>query len=837
MGRPSLEAARAAKAGLAACFMLTAPAAGAVNLEQAVSVYESLASPAAMPSIQGGTDQTYVVFIVTESNSDVSAVSGGGLAWTERKEQCAGTNQTGIRVWTAQGSPGSPFQVQITYGGGGLDLTAALARYSGVLSLEDPTGQNVAGENDTVCSTSTQNSTAQLTLTSTQNTSVHAIGISSKNRTVSSVSSGYSLVDSEATGAAYCYVYHKEISTAATDAFSATLSGNARWATAGLVLNPVPTANYRSIGTDTGILASTGTATVAFGSSTVTFSGTTLPADVGPGDVLTIGGGAPPTLFSDAFGDGTTNGWTCITGGSQNECNMTESGGRFRTDGSGSNSHYKIDAGAAWTDYTFTIDLSVSDDDYMGITARVQDGSNYYVMRQGFGDNPPGPPPTDYYLRLQKIVGGTATNLASLDNYGTNPGQVDGNGNYVFKLQVNGTNIKAWIDGVLKFDITDSTYASGTAGVWAYSLADSWFDNASVTGNADGPYHLLSRDSDTQVTIQESSGGAWTSATYEIERAYNTLQAWEDDRDGSLVAEARREVGVCYNDGAFTGQLTISGSTTDASHHMKITAASGQRHNGIKNTGVRIDAQGGWGGSDAITVEDQYTQVEWLEIKDIDDAGDGIFFDDSPAADGSVASNLFFHSGVQNGNAGVKIGAQSVAVRNSIFTGGMTDAILLLANSSATIDNCTIVGDQASGSGVTDQAGATVTVRNTISVNHAAGDDFRFWANIAYFGYNMFDPTLVDGFDPDTCTNCAGNNKAPPADLDALFISPAGENYHLEANGHRAGNTGTDLSASFTNDVDGATRTPTWDMGADEAVSGTTPTGSPRITSWREVEP
>ena len=53
---------------------------------------------------------------------------------------------------------------------------------------------------------------------------------------------------------------------------------------------PQAVVNYRSIGTDTGTVYSTGNATVATGSSTVTFaSGASLPANVGKGDKLTIG--------------------------------------------------------------------------------------------------------------------------------------------------------------------------------------------------------------------------------------------------------------------------------------------------------------------------------------------------------------------------------------------------------------------------------------------------------------------------------------------------------------------------------------------------------------------
>ena len=188
----------------------------------------------------------------------------------------------------------------------------------------------------------------------------------------------------------------------------------------------------------------------------------------------------------------------------------------------------------------------------------------------------------------------------------------------------------------------------------------------------------------------------------------------------------------------------------------------------------------------------------------------------------------------------MRIGATGITVRNSIFTGGTADGIKLLSTGSATIDNCTIVGDTAAGSGVTDTVGSSVTVRNTISVHHSAGKDFNLTGTISYFGYNMFTATLVTGFDPSTCGNCAGNNKSPPGSLDSLFISPSTDDYHLELTGHTVGNTGTDLSSTFTDDVDGGFRTVTWDMGADEAVSGTTPTtggSTRRIASWREVAP
>ena len=50
-------------------------------------------------------------------------------------------------------------------------------------------------------------------------------------------------------------------------------------------------------------------------------------------------------------------------------------------------------------------------------------------------------------------------------------------------------------------------------------------------------------------------------------------------------------------------------------------------------------------------------------------------------------------------------------------------------------------------------------------------------------------------------------------------IAVSSENLHLEDSGHNAVDAGLDLSSSFTTDIDGATRTTPWDIGADE-ISG-----------------
>jgi hypothetical protein len=85
---------------------------------------------------------------------------------------------------------------------------------------------------------------------------------------------------------------------------------------------------------------------------------------------------------------------------------------------------------------------------------------------------------------------------------------------------------------------------------------------------------------------------------------------------------------------------------------------------------------------------------------------------------------------------------------------------------------------------------------------------------INYFGYNMYDTFLE--FDP---ASYQGGNQSPPVDRDDLFVSivAGSEDLHLEDSGHNAVDTGLTLSG-FTIDIDGATRTAPWDMGADETA-------------------
>jgi hypothetical protein len=169
-------------------------------------------------------------------------VTGGGLTWLEQVEQCGGREQQGVRLWTSQGSPGPPFEVTIDWeGSGDRPIVAVLSRYSGVGSLEDPTGENTNGESGD-CDDGDDDDTPRLMLTSTADGSVHVIGVNSRSNPIDSFSPGYteitSVVDGSSGEKTTLTTFDQEFNPAATDTFQATIGHDRDWCTAGIVLSP-----------------------------------------------------------------------------------------------------------------------------------------------------------------------------------------------------------------------------------------------------------------------------------------------------------------------------------------------------------------------------------------------------------------------------------------------------------------------------------------------------------------------------------------------------------------------------------------------------------------------
>lgn len=180
---------------------------------------------------------------------------------------------------------------------------------------------------------------------------------------------------------------------------------------------------------------------------------------------------------------------------------MQEVGGIFTTTGN-NNTHYTVDAGAGWTDYDFNVDARADDNDILGITFRVEDSDSFYILDQRFGDG-------GWDLRLRLNDNGSWSTLASVANQGASAGQVDSTTTwYNFKVELSGTNIKAYVDDVLKFDIDDTTLSGGTVGLWLSSMNGTDFDDVLVQSSDGSSLVTLEitltdpNDSDNQVRMR-----------------------------------------------------------------------------------------------------------------------------------------------------------------------------------------------------------------------------------------------------------------------------------------------------------------------------------------------
>lgn len=344
----------------------------------------------------------------------------------------------------------------------------------------------------------------------------------------------------------------------------------------------------------------------------------------------------------------------------------------------------------------------------------------------------------------------------------------------------------------------------------------------------DEELYILSRDSDTQVTLQQPAQEKHTAAEFAIRRAYPSIQSWINDRNGNLVKEDRLEVGICYNDGPFTTRkhwalAHIRGSKTDPDHFMWLTAAETAQHKGAAGTGVVLDGLNR--SRCGILIEDDYTRVDGLELKNFGHC-------QVPGAvavrhaRGVILERLLVHDfdGRHRESFGIKGGMHSdFLVRNCIiYSGGTAGIVTRWKTARATVENCTIFGMKGKG---VDEAHGLISVVNTISM----GNRWDFAIRRGAQSNNI----SSDG------TAAGAGSLAFLKPLDQFIsIATGAEDFHLRDTS-AAIDAGKNLAAGVTTasltaragsgappdlatlDIDGTDRTDeaAWDIGADEVES------------------
>ncbi len=317
-------------------------------------------------------------------------------------------------------------------------------------------------------------------------------------------------------------------------------------------------------------------------------------------------------------------------------------------------------------------------------------------------------------------------------------------------------------------------------------------------GGINEVFFVFTRDSDTQLTVEDPAANNHTSRPYEIRRAFNTLQAWETGRQGDLVTQNRREIGIAYDDGDFIAGVDIDGSITDNVRFLRLTVAGIDRHYGFAGAGVVVDGMDTTAGE--IWVGDDYTEVEGIEVKLVRGVGAaGVRIE----AANVLLDELLLH----DNRVGAKLsgaGGHSFTLRNSFSYDNDEEGVEGDEPSdNGLVENCTLYGNGQEG--IDRSFGTTFTVRNTISMGNPSGD-FDILGGVQEFNLSS-----------DASATGPGSLPSRFAANQFVSIVPGSEDLHLKP-GSDAIDSGLDLSGSFTSDIDVSVRPggSGWDMGGDE---------------------
>ncbi len=127
---------------------------------------------------------------------------------------------------------------------------------------------------------------------------------------------------------------------------------------------------------------------------------------------------------------------------------------------------YAIAGSRMWSDYTLSADFSSADNDKIGFVFRYQDSQNFYLFtwqQQGS-------------LRfIKRFVDGVETDL-SVDSvaYVSNTW-------YHIEIVTEDSLFKCYIDSSLVFEVTDTSFSSGKAGLYCHGNTGSYWDNFSIS--------------------------------------------------------------------------------------------------------------------------------------------------------------------------------------------------------------------------------------------------------------------------------------------------------------------------------------------------------------------
>lgn len=299
-------------------------------------------------------------------------------------------------------------------------------------------------------------------------------------------------------------------------------------------------------------------------------------------------------------------------------------------------------------------------------------------------------------------------------------------------------------------------------------------------------------------TASTAGGDGTTNNTSGATRAYATMAGMVSGESKTLTAS---DVYLyVYATGSDTTNVSFTGFTTDATRNITVDGQGtysllttsyapglvvNQQYSTFKNMTIRRN--GASTRVEAVDINSGNVTIEKCKIysggSHTIDSGDGAIEVKSVSSGTIIVRNNFIYDVVKHGIYWGIEGGESM----SIYNNTIVDA----ANTGIKIEV------------LNSDSGSTKIMKNNISYSSATAD------------YSI-GPTIT------SATNLSSDTTSPESGLRSkslTFVNLAGKDYHLVSGDTAAIDAGTDLSGSFTDDIDGVTRSGTWDVGADEYVS------------------
>lgn len=314
----------------------------------------------------------------------------------------------------------------------------------------------------------------------------------------------------------------------------------------------------------------------------------------------------------------------------------------------------------------------------------------------------------------------------------------------------------------------------------------------------------------------KSSGGDYTSLNAALagQSADLTANCGGSGGAGILTIE-------CYSMEDTTIASTGTGYTTSSSYYINITVPASEVHDGKWNTSkYRLVSSS----SPVISNQEEYTRITGVQAYSssgvvILSTAAGCLIDRCIVS--STATSTSQHAIYSN-----VTGDPAMTIRNSLVYGPASRGIYA-AQGTVTCQNVTAVDCGRQGFYAT--GGGTITCVNCIGWSNGDGStylDFGAGGTITCNNCLSYD-TSADNFGGSG--NVADSTDNPFADYD-------NDDFHLVV-GCDAINAGQSLAGTFTTDIDGETRTGTWDIGADEYVAAASgvPLSNPFSRPFRQA--